>query len=165
MPRPVYEKFVSPGPDVLTTGGRCMAFTSATQNLLIGDAVVLSAANGLVDKTAVTASHLTRVGIVVGGRKFFNDVSQDILDIGEIAAAVNEMAFVAVEGIVYAVADATAILVGSYVAPSVTTAGRVRLATVTTDLVAGDSGKILGIAIDANGGVAGTKIRVMLFRM
>ncbi len=164
--RPTFERFVAPGPDTLTTGGRCLAFVNAaTAALLIGDTVFLSAAGGVVDKSAVTADHLKRVGLVVGGRSFYNEASQDVLDIGEIAAAINQPVLVATEGVVYAVSDGTAILAGSYVAPSVTTAGRVRLATVTTDLVAGDTGKILGLAVDANGSVAGTKIRILLQRM
>lgn len=163
MARPVYERWVAPAPDVGTPGGRCAAYTAAVA-LLIGDAVWLSASQ-TVSKSAVTADHLKRIGIVVGGKALFNDVSTDALDVGDPAAAINDMVFVATEGICYAIADNTAILVGSPVAPSTTTAGRVRLATVTTDLVAGDTGKILGIALDANGGVAGTKIRVQLGRM
>lgn len=164
--RPTFERFVSTGPDSLTTGGRCLTFlNAATGPLLIGDAVFLSAAGGVVDKSAVTADHLKRIGLVVGGRSFYNEASQDVLDIGEVAAAINQPVLVATEGTVYAVSDTTAILAGSYVAPSIITAGRIRLATVTTDLVAGDTGKILGLALDANGGVAGIKIRVALLRM
>jgi len=163
MPRPNFAKWTAPSNDVGVTGGRCIALTAAAQ-LNIGDAVWLSA-SVTVNKSAVTADHLKRVGIVIGGTNLYDETSQDALDIGESAADANEKVFVAVYGVVYAVADATAILVGSPVAPSTTTAGRVRLATVTTDLVAGDTGKILGIALDANGGVAGTKIRILLSPM
>ena len=157
MARPNYARWTAPAPDVGTTGGRCQPYTAGAA-LLIGDAVIISAAQ-TVNKDTTTGNHFKRIGLVVGGKALFNDVSTDTLDVGDPAAAINDMVFVATEGVTYGIADATAILVGSPVAPSTTTAGRLRLATT-----AADAGKIIGIALDANGGVAGTKIRVQIIQ-
>lgn len=147
-------------PRGISIGGRVIRYVAAG-SLNIGDAVVLSAA-GVVNKSAVSADGLKRVGIVVGGEQIglARVVVQRKNDIGKLAATVNQAVLVAHVGVCWAVAQA-AIAAGAYVKPDVTTPGRVLTAAVTTDVAAGDTGKIIGIAIDA-AAIAGDLIRVQL---
>jgi hypothetical protein len=158
MPEPTSFNFIIGGP-VSLTGGLVVKLKAAAQ-LLLGDSVYLSAAL-TVNKSNVAATNLARVGVVVGGKGYYGETSQDILDIGDPAVAANDDVFVCYCGVAYAIADAAIVAGVKVTAGGTTTAGRVKTATVTTDVVAGDSGRIIGTALDA-AGAAGDKIRVMV---
>jgi len=139
------------GDTELTVGGLCIR-AKAGATLLVGDAVFISAA-GAVNKSTTAADHLKAAGIVIGGRNFGRGAIQRSADIGLTAALVNEEVYICQIGLCYGVAQA-AITAGAYVKPDVTTAGRLLTATVTTDLVAGDTGRMIGRAWEAAAGAA-----------
>lgn len=131
-------------------------------SLFIGDTVILSAAD-TVNKGIVTGDHIRIIGVVVGGFNTDMSVLQDDALIGTfVASLVNQPVLVAIAGVVKVIADA-AIAFGAKIAPSTTVAGRVRTAAVTTDLAAGDTGKILGTAMNAAAGAASV-FRVLIDR-
>ncbi len=159
-------------------GGVVVRMTAGA-TLNVGDCVYVSAALTVNKATGAGAGQQV-VGIVVGGKATYGQCYMDKVGFGTIpAAAVNEDVFVQVSGIAWAVADNTAILAGSRIAASSTTAGRIRLATdlviaagavAVTSAAANGAGtisgdgidKTIGIALEANGGVAGTVILVLL---
>lgn len=133
-------------------GGRCEVF-SAGAALNIGDVVYLSAAN-TVNKSATLATNLGKVvGVVVGGYKTGMQAISRKLDVGVQAAATDEPVLVQVTGKCWVVAGDT-ISAGDIIIPSDTTAGRVETGTITTDAAAGNSGNILGNALEAAGAAA-----------
>lgn len=162
--RPIANAWINHSDDngegVGQSGGTVVALTAAA-SLFIGDVVYLSAAD-TVNKTLVAATNLALVGVVVGGENLYNSVIQDDGIIGTgVAATTGQRVLVAVSGIVKVLSDA-AITLGAKVTPaSVTTAGRAKTGTVTTDLAAGDSGRLLGTALNTVAG-AGLVVRVLL---
>lgn len=124
----------------------------AAAALLIGDAVWISA-DGTVNKSATTADFLKLAGIVLGGRAFGRNAIQRANDVGLQCANANEEVYICQLGLCFGVAQA-AITAGAFVKPDVTTAGRLNVATITTDLAAGDTGKIVGRAWQAAAGAA-----------
>lgn len=131
-------------------GGMVVALTAAAA-LNTGDAVFLSAAH-TVNKSTTAADYLALVGVVVGGAQLNDGVTNET---GLLAANANEEVLVLVGGVAKCVAD-SAITLGTLVTAGVVVAGRVDDAVITTDLVAGDNGKILGLALTtaANAGDA-----------
>jgi len=124
----------------------------AALTLAIGDAVFISG-DGTVSKSVTTADFLKAAGVVIGGRAFGRHAIQRAADVGLAAALVNEEVYVCQLGLCQGVAQA-AITAGAFVKPDVTTAGRLNVALATTDLVAGDTGKIIGRAWTAAAGAA-----------
>src|SRR6266496_946549 len=121
--------------------------------LNVGDAVYVSAAQ-TVNKSAVAATVLGKIaGIVVGGTKTYMKAVDRKLDVGIQAAATSERVLVLKVGKYWVVSDA-AITAGDIITPGTTTAGRVKTGTVTTDLAAGDTGRLLGNALEAAAGAA-----------
>lgn len=141
-------------------GGAVVDLTAAA-SLFIGDIVYLSAAL-TVNKTLVAATQLAVVGVVVGGDNINMEVVQDDSAIGVVVAALTgQRVLVAINGIVKILSDA-AITLGNKVAPAtVTTSGRGKTGAVTTDLVAGDSGRLIGTALNTVAG-AGSVVKVLL---
>lgn len=139
------------GDTELACGGLVIR-AKAGATLLIGDAVFISAA-GAVNKSVTAADHLKAAGLVIGGRNFGRHAIQREADVGLTAALVNEEVYICQFGLCWGVAQA-AITAGAYVKPDVTTAGRLLTATVTTDLVAGDTGRMIGRAWEAASGAA-----------
>lgn len=139
------------GDTELSCGGQVVRALAAV-TLLIGDAVYISG-DGTVTKDAVTGNHLKLAGIVVGGRAFGRTAIQRAADVGSQAALATQEVYVCILGLCYGVAQA-AIAAGAYVKPDVTTAGRVLTATITTDVAAGDTGRIIGRAWQAAAGAA-----------
>lgn len=135
----------------IATGGIVVRAKAAVA-LLLGDAVFISA-DGTVSKSTTTADFLKGAGIVIGGRTFGRNAIQRANDVGLQCAAANEEVYVCQLGLCYGVAQA-AIGAGAFVKPDVTTAGRLNVATITTDTVAGDTGKIVGRAWQAAAGAA-----------
>lgn len=140
------------GGDTELACGGLVIRAKAGGTLLVGDAVFISAA-GTVNKSVTAADHLKAAGIVIGGRNFGRHAIQREGDVGLTAALVNEEVYVCQLGLCWGVAQA-AITAGAYVKPDTTTAGRLLTATVTTDLVAGDTGRMIGRAWEAASGVA-----------
>ncbi len=139
------------GDSEIASGGLVLR-AIAGGTLLVGDAVILTA-NGTVNKDTVTGNHLKACGIVLGGRNFGRNMIQRKLDVGAQAALVNQEVYVCITGLCYGVAQA-AIAQGAYVRPDTTTAGRLLTGTVTTDVAAGDTGKMIGKAWEAAAGAA-----------
>lgn len=75
------------------------------------------------------------------------------LDVGVQAAQVNERVLVLRVGKYYVVSDA-AVTAGDPLTPGTGTAGRAKTGTITTDVAAGDSGRLLGNALETAGGAA-----------
>src|SRR5437879_3464878 len=139
-------------------GGDVFVVTAGA-TLLIGDAVYLSAAF-TVNKSAVAGNQVARIGIIAGGvprsvEASTLEVFQRPGDIGVTAAVLNDPVLLCVAGLCVGVADG-AIAAGAQVKLSTATAGQVTTATPNTD-----SGKVLGTAWDAAGGV-GDKIRILV---
>lgn len=146
------------GDTEIACGGQVLrALAGGTLN--VGDAVIITA-DGTVNKDTTTGNHLKAAGIVVGGRAFGRNAIQRANDVGSQAALVNQEVYVCVLGLCYGVAQA-AILAGAYVRPDTTTAGRLLTGTITTDVAAGDSGKMIGKAWQAAAGAA-SKFLVMV---
>lgn len=121
--------------------------------LNVGDLVYVSAAN-TVNKSATAATVLGKlVGLVVGGAKTGMHALNRKLDVGVQAAALDERVLVLKAGKYWAVSDA-AITAGDLLTAGTATAGRVKLGTVTTDLAAGDTGRLVGNALEAAAGAA-----------
>lgn len=136
--------------DVLSPGGIVRIFTAAAA-LLIGDCVFMSA-NGTVDKTATTGTHVRAVGIVVGGTATGMTCSDDPADFNVVqAAAANDRVIVLIQGVSFVIADAAMATVGTPLAPSTTVAGRVRPAVLGTGA---DDGKHIGKILETAAGVA-----------
>lgn len=140
------------------TGGTATIYTAGA-TLLIGDAVFVSAAF-TVNKSVVAGDRLKRAGIVVGGisrsvESGTLEALQNILDLGDQAAVVNDPVLVCTDGICYAVADGV-IAAGTLVTLSAATAGRV---TASASAAVTDAEAVLGQAIDA-AAANGDKIRV-----
>lgn len=140
------------GGDTELACGGIVIRAKAGATLLVGDAVFISG-DGTVNKSAVAADHLKAAGIVIGGRGFGRHAIQRLADVGVQAALVNEEVYVCQLGLCIGVAQA-AIAAGAFVKPDVTTAGRLLTAAVTTDLVAGDTGRMIGRAWQAAAGAA-----------
>jgi hypothetical protein len=123
--------------------------------LNVGDLVYLSAAQ-TANKSAVAATVLGKLlGIVCGGTKTAMLAVDRKLDVGVQAAATGERVLVLSVGKYWAVSDA-AITAGDLLTAGTGTAGRVKLGTVTTDVAAGDTGRLVGNALEAAGGAAVT---------
>lgn len=148
------------GETVAEVGGAVVPLTAAN-DLNVGDAVIVSADDS-VDKSIVAADLYSVTGIVVGGDSTYGQVLQDDSEVGMLAAKAGEKVLVAVSGIVKVVASA-AIAAGVNVTPDTVTAGQVKAATITTDLAAGDSGRIVGILLNAAAG-AGSIVRMLISR-
>lgn len=148
------------GESVGQIGGSVVSLLAGA-SLFIGDIVYISALD-TVNKTLVAATQLATVGVVVGGDGTNMSVMQDDALIGvTVAATVGQKVLVAVIGIVKVLSDA-AITLGNKVAPATaTTAGRAKTGLATTDLVAGDSGRLIGTALNTVAG-AGLVVRVLL---
>lgn len=127
-------------------GGRVVEMT-ASGALLIGDAVLVSAADTVL-KTETTTDHKNRLGIVVGGTATNMKVLSGSDAVGLAAAASGEQVLVQIDGIAYGVADVTTIAVGDKLKLGSTTAGRVMDGTDTTDGAAGITGSIVGQALE-----------------
>lgn len=124
----------------------CIALPfTAGAALNIGDNVYLSAAK-TVNKSTTQANYKGVVGIVVGGESTGMLIKQADADIGTAAAPSGGLVLVAVLGFAKAVADG-GITLGNPVTADNTTAGRVETATITTDVAAGDTGLVTGIAM------------------
>ncbi len=122
----------------------------AAATLLIGDAVYLTAA-GLVNKSATAGNYSAFIGIVVGGYSFEKENGLSFVStlVGNTAALVNELVWVATGGVAYANAGA-AITRGNPVGIS-GTSGRV------DDIAAGNA---IGIALEA---ASGTGVAVKIW--
>jgi hypothetical protein len=144
-------------------GGRCKIF-KAGATLLVGDVVYLSAAM-TVNKSLVAATVLGKLaGVVVGGYRTSMLALTRKLDQGIQAALVGEAVIVLYDGKYYVVSDAAIAVNDIITTATVTTAGRVKVGTITTDLVAGDTGRIVGNALEVAGGAGVTvlaSIRLM----
>lgn len=139
--------------------GGITSLFSAGATLNVGDLVYLSAAN-TVNKSAVAATVLGKLmGVVVGGWRTDMKALTRKLDVGTQAALVNEAVIVLSRG-KYWVVSGAAITAADILTADTGTAGRVKTGTVTTDLVAGDSGRIVGNALEAAGGAAVTIMAV-----
>lgn len=140
------------GGDTELACGGIVVRAKAALTLAVGDAVWISG-DGIVSKSLVTADFLKVAGVVLGGRAFGRNAIQRQNDVGVQCALINEEVFICQLGLCFGVAQA-AITAGAYVKPDVTTAGRLNVATVTTDLAAGDTGKMIGRAWTAAAGAA-----------
>lgn len=126
---------------------------SAGATLNVGDVVYLSAAN-TVNKSLTAATVLGKVvGVVVGGAQTDMKALSSKSDVGLAAALVNERVIVLYLGKYWVVSDA-AVTAGDPLTPGTVTAGRAKTGAITTDLAAGDSGRILGNALEAAAGAA-----------
>lgn len=135
-------------------GGLVLEYGAAA-TLNVGDVVYISGANQ-VNKSNVAATVLGKVaGVVVGGTRTDMRAIDRKLDVGIQAAQVNERVLVLVYGKFWVVSDA-AITAGDPLTPGTGTAGRAKTGTVTTDLVAGDTGRLIGNALELAGGAAVT---------
>lgn len=142
-----------------TVGGHTRLF-SAGATLNVGDVVYLSAAN-TVNKSATAGTVLGKVqGVVVGGYRTDMRALTRKLDIGTQAALVNEAVIVLWAGKYWVVSDA-AITAGDLLTAGTATAGRAKTGTVTTDVAAGDTGRLIGNALEAAGGAAVTIMAVI----
>lgn len=140
-------------------GGIVQRYKAAAA-LNIGDVVFLSAAF-TVNKSVTEADYNAGIGVVVGGKQSGMQVLQRDGDVGTPAAsAANEEVLVCVCGKAKVVAGA-AIAAGNKITGSTVVAGRVAVGTITTDLAAGDTGRLLGMALEAAAG-AGEKILAMI---
>jgi len=128
-------------------GGRVCRFKAGAA-LNIGDTVYLSAAH-TVNKSNTPANYTAVMGVVVGGATTNYEILQDDADVGKQAAAANEVVLVCVAGKAKVVSDVAAIALGSKLTIGTTTAGRVDVGTITTDLAAGDNGSFVGTALEA----------------
>lgn len=144
--------------DGYSVGGMCRIF-KAGATLNVGDTVYMSAAN-TVNKSATAGTVLGKVqGVVVGGFRTDMRAMTRKLDVGTQAALVNEPVIVLWSGKFWVVSDA-AISAGDILTTGTVTAGRAKTGTVTTDLAAGDTGRILGNALELAGGAAVTIMAV-----
>lgn len=134
-----------------TPGGVVLAYKAGAA-LNVGDIVYLSAAH-TVNKSADVADYVAVAGVVVGGAKTNYEVVQDDQDIGEQAAATGELVLVGVLGKFKVVSD-DAITLGNKLTSGGTTAGRAAVGTITTDLAAGQSGSLVGMALEDAAGAA-----------
>jgi hypothetical protein len=114
--------------------------------LNIGDIVYLSAAH-TVNKSADVADYDAVIGVVVGGKTTNYEVLQDDIDVGVQAAAANEVVLVCTHGKAKVVAD-DAITLGDKLTSGGTTAGAAAVGAITTDLAAGQSGSLVGTALE-----------------
>lgn len=128
-------------------GGRVYRFKAGAA-LNIGDLVYLSAAH-TVNKSNTLSNYTAVVGVVVGGASTNYEILQDDGDIGRQAAAANEVVLVCTEGKAKVVSDVAAISLGAKLTAGTTTAGRVNVGTITTDLASGNSGSLVGMALEA----------------
>lgn len=142
-------------------GGNCIEMV-ASGALLIGDAVLVSAADTVL-KTVTTTDHKNRLGIVVGGATTFMQVLTGSDAVGLAAAASGEKVLVQIRGIAWVTADAAIAAIMTKLRLGTTTAGRVLGTTDTTDLVAGGTGLILGQNLDIAAGAASV-IRMLIDR-
>lgn len=134
--------------------------TTATA-FLIGDAVFMTTATGLINKSTVVADYAGRIGIVCGGPDTdFKMAEVDTL-IGTSAKAGGDTRpiLVAINGSYWCIADETMASSGSPVGigAAITTAGRLK----TTAPVAG---RILGIKLSLETEAAGTAVPIVLAR-
>jgi hypothetical protein len=141
-------------------GGYVVVATAAA-TLLIGDAVFWSAAFN-VNKSIVAGDRLKRAGIVVGGvqravEDYTAEVLQNALDVGEVAALVNQPVLVCHRGIALAIADGV-IAAGAQITFSAATSGRV---TAAASAAVTDAMGVVATAIDA-AAANGDKIRVLV---
>lgn len=127
----------------------------ASQALLIGDAVHITADSNEVGKASATTLHDQRVGIVVGGTATEMKIlsGSDALGLDACLADQDEV-LVLISGIAWAVADADTVAIGDSVKEGETTAGRVLDQTAT-------AGVTLGMALDT-AAAAGDPIRVLV---
>lgn len=158
---PTNQRWIEPRADDGTTdtvGGIILPFKASVQ-LLVGDIVHQSnSADYEVTKTTTTAEHLRRVGVVVGGTRTYGEILQEDSNIGStVAAEAGEEVLVCVLGKAKVKCDG-GIARGGKFAPSTTTAGLARVASVTTEAVAGDTGKIVGQMVEE--ATAGSQIRL-----
>lgn len=145
----------------MSPGGAVVEAT-ASGALLIGDAVLISAADTVL-KTATGTNHKNRLGIVVGGQATFGRVLTGSDAVGFPAAASGEFVLVQISGIAWAVADAAIAAIMTKLRLGTTTAGRVLGGTDTTDVAAGITGLIIGQNLDIAAGAASV-IRVLIDR-
>lgn len=135
-----------------TSGGRCVVMTAAAA-LLVGDLVFISAAN-TVNKSNTIANYTAVLGVVVGGTATQMEAMLNSGDVGlTAAAAANDLVLVLFDGFAYVTAGA-AVAAGAKLIVDSTTAGRVKTGAITTDLVAGNSGSLAGVAIGSAAGAA-----------
>lgn len=132
-----------------TPGGLVRRYLSAG-TLLVGDVVFLSAAL-TANKSAVEADYNKHLGVVVGGTQTGMEILQDDIDIGVNAALIGQEVWVCYAGKAKVVTGA-AVTLGDKITGSTVTAGRVATASITTDLAAGDTGRLLGMALETAGG-------------
>lgn len=142
-------------------GGTAKRFL-ASGTLLIGDAVLVSAADTVL-KTVTTTNHKNRLGIVVGGTTTFMSalIGSDV--VGTQAALTGEQVWVQIDGIAWGVADAAIAAIMTKLRLGTTTAGRLLGGADTTDVAAGQTGLILGQNLDI-AAAAAAKIRVLIDR-
>lgn len=132
--------------------GIVAVFTPAVA-LLVGDAVLVSAAN-TVTKNLTAGDQVKRIGIVVGGDLTGMQACWESGMVGKNAAtATTGKAIVCIAGVAYGIADAI-IAAMSQVKLGATTAGRLAAATPTTD-----AGKIVGFILTASA-AAGDPVKV-----
>jgi hypothetical protein len=137
--------------DIGDVAGGLVEEYTAGGTLLIGDAVYLSAAF-TVNKSLTPATVLGKmIGIVVGGARQNQWANERKLDVGLQASLVNERVQVLVRGKIWVVSD-SAITAGDVLTNGTVTAGRVKTGTITTDVAAGDTGRIIGNALEAAAG-------------
>lgn len=134
-----------------TPGGYVAVFKGEAA-LNIGDIVFLSAAH-TVNKSDDVADYVAVIGVVVGGYATNMEVLQDDIDVGEAACAAGEPVLVGVLGKFKVVSD-EALTLGNKITSGGTTAGRAAVADITTDLVAGNSGSIVGTVLETTTGAA-----------
>lgn len=167
-------------------GGLALVATAGAA-LLIGDAVYVSGAGFTVNKSITAANGLLRCGVIVGGvprsvesgtlevlQRFASTTSTEV---GGSAGVLNDPVLICIAGLCYVVAD-SAITAGTQIAPSTTTAGRVRPATAAAitagatavtsaaangaaDITGDGINAIIGMAVDASTG-AGDIIRALV---
>lgn len=138
-----------------TVGGIVLPFIAQAE-LKVGDAVFLWTAHK-VNKSVTATDYSKAIGIVVGGTRTHGQVCQEDSEVGVlVAAAADEEVLVCVLGRCKVVAENT-VAEGNKITGSTSNAGRVEQATITTEAVAGDTGRILGIALETAGS-AGAKI-------
>lgn len=151
-------------------GGIVEIFTNANgANLLVGDAVYISAASS-VAKSIAAGNQGKPAGIVVGGTATGMECSDDPADVGAVAAANGDQVLVLMSGKAYVTTDG-ATAAGVAICMSVTTAGRVRAfgalaiaagavavtsaaANGATDITGDGPNTIIGIMKQATAGAA-----------
>lgn len=143
-------------------GGNVHSFIAGA-TLNVGEVVFLSAAK-TVNKTAVAGNQALAIGVVVGGFRTRFEIIDEFatnavtaIQTGIQAAQVGEEVLVMVQGIFWVISDA-AINVGDPLKVGTNTAGR-----ALTGAVNADSGKIIGIALEAAAG-AGLAIKALIAR-